>query len=190
MSCDKVVSTRLLLSGHNFSEEFLPAAIDEAVVLLDTEETLLVPADIYEEGMQTGYVLRSGMDLTEDKSIVVSPAVNGMVALMLFPKSIVETLVGRFGRCEFRSPLQEIAGEKNATRLFSTARCTYMTFSDDSLRFADVIADRSTDTVLYLLQTLNKEYGTSRMRIKVGGEDARRLAGELSVYYKKVEVCE
>ena len=65
-----------------------------------------------------------------------------------------------------------------------------MTFSDDSLRFADVIADRSTDTVLYLLQTLNKEYGTSRMRIKVGGEDARRLAGELSVYYKKVEVCE
>ena len=141
-------------------------------------------------GSKQWHVLRSGMDLTEDKSIVVSPAVNGMVALMLFPKSIVETLVGRFGRCEFRSPLQEIAGDKNAIRLFSTARCTYMTLSDDSLRFADVIADRSTDTVLYLLQTLNKEFGTSRMRIKVGGEDARRLARELSVYYKKVEVCE
>ena len=184
-----IVSTRLVLSGHNFSREQLPDSSAFAVLLLDTAETLLIPAEMYEEGMQEGYMRRSGLDLTADKSIVVSAVVNGIVALMLFPKDIVDAVTGHFEHCEFRSPLQEIAGEKNVVRLFLTARMVYVALSGDSLRFADVIEDRSTDTVLYLLQTLKKEFKTAGFRIKVSGEDARSMAERLSVYYK-VEVCE
>ena len=174
MSNDKVVSTRLVLSGHNFSAEQLLPSGGAVQVFLDTAETLLVPAQMYEEGLQTGYMKRSGMFPTAGESIVVSAPMNDTVALMLFPTDAVKTI---------------IAGERNVVRLHMTERCTYVVLSDSALRFADVFEERNTDSVLYILQTLKKDFNVSGFRIKVSGEGAQQAARELSVYYK-TEVCE
>lgn len=189
MSNDKVVSTRLVLSGHNFSAEQLPPSGGAVQVFLDTAETLLVPVQMYEEGMQTGYMQRSGMFPTAGESIVVSAPMNDTVALMLFPTDAVKMIADRFEYCSFLSPLQVIAGERNVVRLHMTERSTYVALSDSALRFADVFEERNTDSVLYILQTLKKDFTFPGFRIKVSGEGAQQAAHELSVYYK-TEVCE
>lgn len=184
---DKTMSTRLLLSGHNFSEAGLPQEASCAEFLLDTPDTLLVPAQLFEPGMEEAYMRRSGYSLAIEQCVAVSEPVDGVIALMAFPRSAVETLNRRYGQCRFFSPLQEIMGACHGVGVMLTQQCAYIVLRDGELRFADVLSDTSVPSLVYCLHCLQKEFPASKFRVSVCGIGAEAVRKELSVYFKMIK---
>lgn len=184
------MSTRVMLSGHNFSQTELPESISagEPVFVLDTPETLLVPAALFEPGMELGYMSSSGFYLSAGKTVAVSPILCDTVALMMFPENIIRELNGRFDKCSFRSPLQEMISCGRSINLFLTSDCAYVTVCDGELKFAEVFPDRTTDSILYYLQEIKKELSAGKFPVNLSGENTDAVANELSRYYK-INIC-
>lgn len=110
---DKVMSIRLLLDGHNFSRasesvrEYLAdyggghAAHGGPVVSFDTAKTVLMPAYLYDKGVEEDYLRFGGMGLTAGETAVVSEPREGIIAVMGISEEVwalvgQELFVGRY----------------------------------------------------------------------------------------------
>ncbi|MDR2911933.1 MAG: hypothetical protein LBV38_01325 [Alistipes sp.] len=100
------------------------------------------------------------------------------------------------GRFFVTSPLLEIAegrgiGSHRGGRevsVFLTGENVYLVVREKGLRLAEVLPDRSTDSLLYYMQVLGRRFKLRKFDILVGGERAKEVAEVLGRYFGNVRV--
>lgn len=198
---DKVMSIRLLLDGHNFSQAsaaFRAATgeggvggevAESVVVSFDTHKTVLLPAYLCEDGVGEDYLRFNGFAPAPGERVVVSEKAGETVAVMAVDGVLLdetEELLGR--RAVYTSPLLEIAcGNKRDINIFLTTGNAYVAVWDSGLRFAEVFPDSSADSVLYYLQSLGSEFKLKRFNINIGGEGSAAVVAAAAQYFKHVK---
>jgi hypothetical protein len=192
---DKIMSIRLLLDGHNFSQasqqlhfaDFGQAG--DVVISFDTAKTVLVPAYLCEAGVEGPYLQFSGVAPKAGEKVVCSEKCDDMVAIMAVDEAIVglveEQTSGR--KIHYTSPLLEIAhGEKRNVNVFLTTQNAYIAVWDKGLRYAEVLPDPTFDSLLYYFRVLGEEFRLRKFDIKIGGEKAREAVDVVAEYFKNV----
>ena len=173
-------------------------------ISFDTAKTLLVPAEMYERGVEEDYLRFNGMALGAGETAVASEATDGIVAIMGIPSSEWESFKHRYERGEVSvtSPLLCVAarqgrrklglgldlGRKRSVNIFLTGDNLYLAVWDSALRMAEVFPDNSVDSLLYYIQVVGRSFALRRFDINVDGEGADIAAEALRQYYKKVRV--
>jgi hypothetical protein len=193
---NKIMSIRLLLDGHNFSQvsgALRSADVGQAgevVVSFDSAKTVLVPAYLCEEGVGEAYLRFGGVAPESGERVVCSEKQGEAVAIMAIDGAIVDYIEEELGgrTVRYTSPLLEIAGGEGRTvNIFLTPQNVYVTVWDKGLRYAEVLPDPTPDSVLYYLQVLGGEFRLKKFDIRIGGEGAEEVVSEVAQYFKNVK---
>lgn len=198
---DRIISTpgenksapvRLLLDGYDFPQasstvaEAVSQGVRAVVVSLDTPKTVVLPAELAEEGVGEAYLRFNGMELSKNERVVYGEG-NGVAVLMAVDSAVAALLEESFESVTYTSPLLEAAEGKRYVRLFLTRGNAYLTVREKGLKFAEVLPDSSPDSSLYYLQTLGREFKLKKFDILIGGEGADAVAAAVSQYFKRVK---
>lgn len=188
------ITVRLLLDGHGFERtarsigRAVSQGVRAVVVSFDTPKTIVLPAELAEDGVGEAYLRFNGMELSKGERIAMSDKDSGVVALMAVDGAIIDLLEESFESVVYSSPLLETpAADKRFVRLFLTCANAYLTVWDKGLKFAEVVPDQSADSALYCLHGLGREFRLHRFEIHVGGEGASAVAVAVSQYFKHVK---
>ncbi len=187
-----------LLGGHNFTS----GEGGVTVVALDTAKTVLVPAEMYEEGVGEEYLVFNGMEPGEGEVAVASEPMEvsgvhggGIVAVMAVRSDVLELVGGDF---RVTSPLLIIASgagrerRKREVNIFLTDDNAYLAVwekGEGGLRMAEVLPDTSMDSLLYYMQVVGRSFKLRRFDINIGGERAGMVADTLRRYFKNVKTA-
>lgn len=203
----KIVSTRLLLSGHDFlmasaavrdceesltergtnvegsAEKVCGARID-ATVCFDTPRTVLVPETLYSPEMNRGYMAVNDFTLGDDECVVAAVQ-DGVVALMAVDKQIctlLSNLEAEKWCVHYTSPLLEgVVNYTRAVRITLTAENSYVTISDHGkLQYAEAFATTEPDNLLFVMSRLRELLSLKGYEVRVSGPSADAVAGRLS----------
>ncbi len=187
----------LMLDGHSFSLAAHAVAEYRAnhggrvpVVSLDTPKTILMPAYLYEKGVEADYLRFNGMEPTDAETAAVSEEQDGIVAVMAVSTAVAELVAREFGEgVRFTSPLLEIAsGRKRDVNIFLTRDNLYFTVWDKELKMAEALPDNTGDSLLYCMQVIGRRFKLRRFAINVSGEAAEEAGRVLGEYFPKVNV--
>jgi hypothetical protein len=164
-------------------------------VTFDTARTVLVPADLYEEGAGKDYLRFNGMTLAADEVAVASSPHDGIVAVMAVRADEWDEHRDRCERGEVgvTSPLLRVATERVRGRnvnIVLTDENVYMAVWDDGLKMAEAMPDNSVDSLLYYMQVVGRRFNLRKFEIRVRGPKAGLVADTLRHYYKKVRVTD
>ena len=194
MTNDRIVSARLVLGGHNFSQDSLPESIaDGTRVVIDTPHAMLLPESVLrdDEFVPECWMRRSGFDIPDGCCVSVCSPLNGTVALVLLPDGMKEALHRRAdGKWSMVSPLQEIVCTRRGINLLLEEHAAYVTVCDsDGLRFADSLPDKSADTLIYAIHCIGETLPDCGP-VRVLGHGADGVTAALKPYFKLVVQCE
>lgn len=156
-----------------------------AVVSLDSAKTILLPASFYEKGLEEDYLRFNGMEIEAGERAVASEPCNGMVAVMGVPVRNIPPE----SEC-FTSPLLSIThGRKRDINIFLTSENAHIAVWDKGLCKAEVLPDRSADSLLYYMQVLGREFKLRKFDIYVSGFFAEDAADVLRQYFANVHTA-
>lgn len=190
------VSIQLKLGGHSFSVDMLPEQMlrgaDPVAVEVQTERTMLIPAELFDPQQAAAYLAANGMPCREDECAVWSATDAGApVAVMAIAAAAAEALRTRLGdRLHYTTPLLGGPMEEtgNVVRLYRTDALLYIKVWSSSLRLAEVIAAPDEADLLYFMERLDREFGLKNYEGRIGGDDPKRLRKLVAGYFKRT-VC-
>lgn len=173
---------------------------------LDTAKTVLVPAELYEKGMEEDYLRFNGMAPARGETVVASVPQNDIVAVMAVPAEVWEPLRDRYQRGEVAvtSPLLSVAtshgvelereqgrkwGRKRDVNVLLTGGNVYLAVWDKGLRMAEVLPDPSIPSLLYYMQVVGRNFKLRKFDIHIGGERAQEAIEALKRYFGNVRLC-
>ncbi len=189
----------------------------DTAYVVDTAKTVLVPAELYEKGMEEDYLRFNGMAPERGEVAVASaPDASGaqgvpqndIVAVMAVPADEWGLLREKYERGEVgvTSPLLRICtqrgielereqgrkwGRKRDVNLFLTAENVYLAvWENKELRMAEVLPEGSVDSLLYYMQVVGRNFKLRKFCINVGGECVGEAAEALKRYFGKVRIVE
>lgn len=188
----KIVSTRLLLSGHDFlmaasvvsehKEGQAEGEVIDATVCFDTPKTMLVPEALYSPEMNRVYMAVNDLMLGDDECVVVASK-DGVVALTAVDKRI-NTLLSNLENWTVRytSPLLEgIVGYARAVRITLTDENSYVVVSDHGrLLYAEAFATTDPDNLLFVMNKLREVLSLKGCEVRVSGSGASATAERLT----------
>lgn len=192
----KQVSIQLMLGGHSFSADALPAVVRDAkgpvecVVL--THKTLLIPREEFGEALAETYLRLAGMACGTDEIPVWTDLQQQVVAVMAAPGADVESLRRTLGpqRVRFATPLLRVQKYAAPTLwVYRTEKLLYIKVYDTILRLAEVIEAEGEADIVACLEILAREFPLETYTAVAAGEDRKGLTKILRRYVKRT-VCE
>ena len=196
-SSDNKVSIQLLLDGHSFSREVLPknvAHYTTVEVELLTAKSLLVPEECFAPELAYKLLSLSGIACSDEELPVWSDAKDGVVALMLLHREVVEMLNECYGsRLKYTSPLLrgcEGMADGRYLYLYCADHVAYFKlYNGPQLDFCEAMTIAGVNDILCTTQRVAELFGCDELTVKVAGpasDDAIKLLKQ----YHKVEKCE
>lgn len=182
------VSTRLMLSGHDFLmatsavENLDGDAALNLTVSIDSAKTVLVPAELYTSEMAEGYLAVNDKAAGEGEKCVAAVAA-GIVAVMAVDERIVRLLGSNpLWRVTYTSPLLEgVVSYTRAVRVTLTADNTHIVVSDHGkLLYAEVFATTEPDNILFVMTKLCEIMSIANFETRVAGPEAQAVAAMLA----------
>ncbi len=186
-----------MLDGHNFSQASQAVAAYKAgaggrvpVVSFDTARTILMPAYLYEKGVEADYLRFNGMEMSAGETALVSEPHAGIIAVMAVGTAVAVMAAAEFGpEVRFTSPLLEVvSGRKRDLNIMLTEENVYIAVWEKGLRMAEALPDNSADSLLYYLQVLGRRFKLRRFSINISGDGAAEAGRLLGGYFPKVNI--
>lgn len=166
----KKVSIQLALDGHSFS---MPTPADgEAVeeVELLTEQTMLVPRELYAGSEAVALFAANGYTVAEESSVVVceAPERPDVVALVAVPRRLLDAATAQWGEVRYTTPLLATPTVTVPTiALCDVGTLIYIKVYDVQLRLAEVVAVADETAVEYLLQRMAELFDLTRFTVQL-----------------------
>lgn len=191
----KIMSTQLMLSGHNFimAEQFANE-LDENTpanlrVTIDSAKTILVPQSLYEPSMAEGYLSLNDKRVEREECIVTAQKAD-IVALMVIDQRIARALKNDKWKVTYSSPLLEgVVSYAKCVRINITEQNTYITISDNGkLQYAEAFATTQIDNILFIVENLHEVLSIKGYEVRVSGPDAESVAEAMKGRFKVCKV--
>lgn len=195
ISTTNKVSIQLRLGGHSFSCDMLPQKPSEDAVVeveLLTANSIVVPTECFEPSSAKQLLQLSGVEYSDDESVVWSRDFDGVTAIMVVPKHVIDHLIQAYGDCiDYTSPLlHSIRKGGQYLYIYNAEGLAYFKFYENSIcRFCEAMPTNSYDDILYFIESIIQIFDSKRTLIGVAGDDIENLIKLLQQYYK-VEKCE
>lgn len=190
---DKAVSIQLMLDGHSFSVDALPAAGKEVpcVAELLTPRSMLVPREEFSEELAEGYLAAEGLAPQDGECVVWSNTQEQIVAVMAIDRMLLDALRAKYeAGVRFTSPLLHLPKfSGNAVWMQRNGSLLYVKVYRTILRMAEVIQVESDADVLYFVERLTGIFPAADFELHLTGADSAALRKLLKGYYKRI-VCE
>lgn len=166
---------------------------DRVAILWNTDRVGLVPASFYSETYIEDMADVSIVKHTHSLTVVVSPEINGTVAVMNVDRDIFHYLNDTYGnKLEFYHPLQLIIARpaKPGVDIILDERVFHVAVYVDGLQFADSFIYSSAADILYRLGEIDKIYLLKQHPMRLSGRNAKSAGEILAGYYEKLTVDE
>lgn len=180
------------LREHLMGDGFDVESISSVQIFLDTDQVALVPEAAFEQKMAAAYHQVGGGVLRSGQTVVCSPTVNGIVAVMSWDSKVVELLAEFFGdKKSYYSPIQleDMHNTQNSLNLFVSEDRVYITVVDKVLMYAEVLHFHTTEDIVYIVEPIKLQYEIGHRQINIAGENISQLVDLVKKHNKHVSEC-
>ena len=165
------------------------------ILYLDTEKSVLVPAELFQKESAANYLALHNIPCREEETVILSPVVRETVAIMVCNKAVFDQIVSRTGEgLTVLSPFQYNLIRTGTTavqgkpylRLYLCPGRIYITAFDATgkQRYNDVLPISSVADVIYYLHRLGKTLPIAESHLYIKGVNAAETFMTLRRYYK------
>lgn len=160
------------------------AALREVKLHLDTLKTVLVPQELFDRDKTGDYLGINNITIGERESVVLAGIPDGMVAIVVYPREVLDVMHGAFGdRLLFCSPFEVAVGMggRHGATIYLTDNHAYITVRGASgwLRLCEVLPYSVDTDLLYYATRLCEQFDLARATVTVGGVGAQTVARSL-----------
>lgn len=177
-------------------EGVLSAAYSSIQLFLDTTDTVFVPEEALTPDNAGDFLRDAGIAIPRDKTVVVSPSVDGLCAVMCFDTGVVTYFNGHFGdTLAWFSPLQENLEIRKRVNLAAggyilnlTEKNVYISEfgSSGRLAVAEVYPYGTDADIVYYLHRLTAGRKVLKLPVYLTGSRAEQNFRLLKKYFKGV----
>ena len=186
-NADILSEVKTIISDNNLLDDELV----RIVLVVDTDKVELVPTQLYSDTYLDDMSNVIGVKYTDDLTVVVSSSVNGVLALMNFPRHLYDYFCNIYGdKIAFYHPLLlNLIANNNRSVVsvcFGDSSFHVTVKRDNKLLFADSFKYNSIADVIYVLNKLEKLFYIKNLPVLLSGKTSVDNRKILSAYYKKV----
>lgn len=172
------VSIRLMSGGHSFSPEALNSAVERCgeklTVELVTPKTTLVPASVFRAEDAPSYLAALGLAADVNESVVCSPQIGDVVAVMAISAECLAYLSLLCGdKMLFVTPLLLGYAPKEGAVVELHGEVLYVRIFNGGMLFSEAMDASSDVDIVYYLQQIHQVYNLYTMRVRARGDVER-----------------
>ena len=159
-------------------------------IILETLNTVTVPAPLFEEEAVEKYLALHSLVPTEQETVVISPETAETRCIMLWNKAVIRSIRDHWGdKVHFYSLLQIGFTEVGNGELWIGLgqKSAALVLRDEQVEYAEILPMQRIDDLLYYLETLESSFDLSKTTIRIKGLHAEPTAKEVRKFFRNTK---